>query len=184
MIKKLISIILLIFVIINAYAGIFENEEETKHSLAVLPFENLTGNHEFNDIVNDVSHIMFQYLYKYGKFRLIEMENISDIVGEDFPDGKLLKRDDYLKAVKSLGVELILYGNIRQIDTFSDNKKHHLIKTKIDARLVRLLNGEIIFMETAVGEIKIEPQKLISMNDKLLAIDKAIKKLAKIISKQ
>ncbi|EKD28339.1 MAG: hypothetical protein ACD_79C00334G0004 [uncultured bacterium] len=179
--KKLIIVIVsIVFVSLvapNGYCAFFSSKPEIKYLLAVMPVENLSGDDNYNDLLASSSDILFKNIYKKNKFRLIEMDKIGDIIGEDFVSNMLYNKDQYLKAVKSLGAEVLLYCSLRAVNVEKTSRGKNKIKVIVDARLVRLLNGEIICMENV---IQVSKMKNLDIS---VPLNIALKKLAKFIAR-
>jgi hypothetical protein len=165
-------------------AALFSRPKTERPTLALLPVENLTGEEEFDLLLPEISRMMFQNLYDSGRFRLIEMEKIGEIVGGKFRKMEEFDREAYLDAVKKLGAELILFSNLREVrETRGKKKKKTRVRVKMDARLVRLLNGEILCMETREGASSRRDGRKPSRFDHLKALKKCLKKLCRTLAR-
>ncbi len=108
-------------------------------SLAILGFENKTGDSELDWLETGLPEIMLTDLAQSNVINLISRERILDC----FPDRiKKHSFDDCVKAAKSLGAVSLLSGSFYK---FGD-------KIRIDARLEDLTTGKIILAEKVVGD--------------------------------
>ena len=55
---------------------------EKRHIIAVLDFENRTGNQQYNTVLNGLCDSVIDELLRYGRFRIVERERLDDILSE------------------------------------------------------------------------------------------------------
>lgn len=187
-IKIGLSVLAVFFLAGNVYS-----REPLKRSvLAVYPFENLTGVSEYEALSLESANLMFMDLFGRNAFKLVEMERIGDITGEKVYTDKGIDREAYLSAVKSLGADFILFGKIREVSKETVRKGKIKTTVRIEVRIVRLTNGELVFMKECEGSCKnsfnspsvmrkpFEPP----MEDVKIALERAINQVARKVSRR
>ncbi len=111
----------------------------SENSLAVLSFENKTGDEEMDWLETGLPEIMVTDLAQSGAIEIISRERILDC----FDDRNAVHtHDECVKAARSLGAVSLLSGAFYK---FGDN-------LRIDARLEDIATGKIILAEKVVGD--------------------------------
>lgn len=190
--QSIIRIGLFIFTVFFLAFNVYSREPVRKSVLAVCPFENLTGISEYEVLAEESANFMFMDLFSKNAFKLVEMERIGDITGEKVYTEKGLDREAYLNAVKNLGADMILFGKIR--DVSKETVRRGKIKTvvRIEIRIVRLSNGELVFMKEEEGSCKNSfksPSVMVKpfgppMEDVKTALQRAINQVARKVSRK
>ena len=190
--QSIIRIGLFIFTVFFLASNVYSREPVRKSVLAVCPFENLTGISEYEVLAEESANFMFMDLFSKNAFKLVEMERIGDITGEKVYTEKGLDREAYLNAVKNLGADMILFGKIR--DVSKETVRRGKIKTvvRIEIRIVRLSNGELVFMKEEEGSCKNSfksPSVMVKpfgppMEDVKTALQRAINQAARKVSRK
>jgi len=111
----------------------------SENSLAVLGFENKTGDEELDWLETGLPEIMLTDLAQSDAIELISRERILDC----FDDRDTVhSHEEYVKAARSLGAVSLLSGAFYK---FGES-------LRIDARLEDLATGKIILAEKVVGD--------------------------------
>lgn len=173
-------------------ADVYSREPVKKSVLAVYPFENLTGVSDYEVLSEESANLMFMDLFGKNAFKLVEMERIGDITGEKVYTDKGLDREAYLTAVKNLGADFILFGKIREISKETVRKGAIKTTVRIEIRVVRLTNGELVFMMEAEGSCKNSfksPSVVVTpftppMEDVKIALERAINQVARKVARK
>ena len=187
-IKTGFKILAVFFLMFNVYS----REPVKKLVLAVYPFENLTGISEYEVLSEESANLMFMDLFKRNSFKLVEMERIGDITGEKVYTDKGLDREAYLTAVKNLGADFILFGKIREVSKETLRKGKVKTRVQIEIRIVRLMNGELVFMKEGEGSCKnsfSSPSVMVKpfvppLEDVKIALERAINQVGRKISRK
>ena len=183
----------LFFLSILFLAGnVYSREPVKKSVLAVYPFENLTGLSEYEVLSEESANLMFMDLFGRKAFKLVEMERIGDITGEKVYTDKGLDREAYLSAVKNLGADFILFGKIREVSKETLRKGKIQTVVRIEIRIVRLTNGELVFMKEGEGSCKNSfknPSVMVKpfippMEDVKIALERAINQVARKVARK
>ena len=181
----LIFLIIMIFFSLEAYCWGKKRDIINAPSLAVIPFENKIGDKAYDKKIIYISNLMIESLYKTKVFRLIEMEKLGEILGdESISKEKLLdNKKAYIEAIKMIGVDLMLFGTLSKVRRI-EKKRSRVLEFYLEGRAVRLISGEIICIQSAKGSIKVGKNEVFTQNDYDLALEKAVKKLATRIARK
>lgn len=134
---------------------------EKRHIIAVLDFENKTGNEEYDIVLNGLSDLVIEELLKYGRFRIVERERLNDILSEFKLEMTGFIDDKYVKEIgKHLGVDALFLGSLKSV-THKENKNFaglaYTLKRKtevvLSAHLVSVETNEIISSSTVVSDV-------------------------------
>lgn len=109
------------------------------NSLAIIGFENKTGDSELDWLRTGLPEIMLTDLAQSQSLNLISRQRLLDYFKGDV-DG--LGYDDYLKASRALGAVHILSGSYYRLGD----------RIRIDARLEEVATGKIVMGEKVMGE--------------------------------
>ncbi|HHI03082.1 MAG TPA: hypothetical protein ENL22_06135 [candidate division Zixibacteria bacterium] len=109
-------------------------------ALAILGFENKTGDPELDWLTAGLPEIMLTDLAQSGGGKIISRNRILDRLTDKTDENP--RHQDYVKAAKSLGASTILSGSYFRMGD----------KIRIDARLEDTETGKILFAEKVVGE--------------------------------
>ena len=182
----------ILFLWISTVSSAYSREPAKKPVLAIYPFENLTGVADYDVLSEESANLMFMDLFGRNSFKLVEMERIGDITGEKVYTEKGMDREAYLNAVKNLGADMILFGKIRDISRETVRKGKIKTLVRIEIRIVRLTNGELVFMKEAEGSCKNSfesPSVMVKpfippMEDVKNALQRAINEVARRVSRK
>lgn len=126
-----------------------------ENSMAILGFENKTGDPELDWLETGLPEIMLTDLAQSEAINLISLERILDCFTDDKKTSHTYEQ--CRNAAKSIGAVSILSGSFYKMGD----------KTRIDARLEDIATGNIIFAEKVVGD---DPFSLVdSLTAKIVA---------------
>ena len=168
--KKLVFTLLLIpFFFVSCYTvskvtlkDIPELPYSEKPVIAVLNFQNKTGDRSMNPLMENITGSMISELQNTGYFRIIERERLKSIMKElKFNLGGMVDPEKAKEVGKMLGVDALLFGNLSSVK-YSRNKQTIFIawtegqkvEVTMDARLVNVETGEVLAASKAVTSIK------------------------------
>lgn len=127
-------------------------EEDKRLKVAVVDFQNQTGDASNDALVKGMSDTMMNELQKTGKYRLIERKRLESVLSElklsmsGLVDSKTAKQ-----VGGQLGVDALLFGSLSSV--IPSQSKHTIIimyteaqkaEVNIDARLVNVETGEVL----------------------------------------
>ena len=112
----------------------------TENSLAILGFENKTGDESYDWLETGLPEILLTDLSQTPSLRIISRERILDC----FHDEKKTNHsyEECVQAASSLGASMLLSGSFYRLGED---------KIRIDARLEDVATGNIIFAEKVIG---------------------------------
>jgi curli biogenesis system outer membrane secretion channel CsgG len=134
---------------------------QKRHIIAVMDFENKSGNPENDIMLNGLSDSVVDELLKYGRFRIVERKRFDDILSEYKFEATGFVDDRYVRQIgKHLGVDALLFGSLNSV-THSEKKNHgglaYTINRKtevvLSARLVSVDTSEILSSSTVAAHI-------------------------------
>ncbi|MCP4633273.1 MAG: hypothetical protein GY855_10135, partial [candidate division Zixibacteria bacterium] len=139
----LITIIALIFAIMdNATVTVSSGLQAKEDALAILGFENKTGDPELDWLTAGLPEIMMTDLAQSGGGKIISRNRVLDCLEDDIKSiSDLPRHQDCIDAARSLGASTVLSGSYFKMGD----------KIRIDARLEDIATGEILFGEKVVG---------------------------------
>ncbi|MDH4157894.1 MAG: protein kinase [candidate division Zixibacteria bacterium] len=111
-----------------------------ENSLAILGFENKTGDAELDWLQTGLPEILLTDLSQGQALKLISRERVLDCF--DDRDGKGRTHEECMRAAKTLGAATVLSGSYFKLGD----------KIRIDARLEEVGSGEIVLAEKVVGD--------------------------------
>ncbi|MEE8149196.1 MAG: serine/threonine-protein kinase, partial [candidate division Zixibacteria bacterium] len=113
--------------------------QATENSLAIIGFENKTGDESYDWLTTGLPEILLTDLSQMSSLNIISRERIFDC----FPDKKASHTHEaYVRAAQSLGAAKLLTGSFYRLGED---------KIRIDARLEDVATGNIILAEKVVG---------------------------------
>jgi TolB-like protein len=117
--------------------------------VAVLDFENRTGDAGKDHFAKAAAGSLMDELQKYGRFRFIERQKIESIEGElKHQYSGLVNEADAKTLGRQLGADAVLIGSLDAVT--SDRKKRTLIiLSKEDRRTEAVLSGRLVMVESA-----------------------------------
>ncbi|MCH7946850.1 MAG: protein kinase [candidate division Zixibacteria bacterium] len=128
-----------------AFSDIFSTAESgnavavTENSLAIIGFENKTGDEKYDWLTTGLPEILLTDLSQMSSLNIISRERILDC----FPDKNAPQTHKaFVKAAQSLGASKLLTGSFYRLGED---------KIRIDARLEDVATGNIILAEKVVG---------------------------------
>ncbi|MCP4705942.1 MAG: hypothetical protein GY865_15190, partial [candidate division Zixibacteria bacterium] len=137
----LITIIALIFAIMdNATVTVSSGLQAKEDALAILGFENKTGDPELDWLTAGLPEIMMTDLAQSGGGKVISRNRVLDCLPDRTEEKP--RHQDCIEAARSLGASTVLSGSYYKMGD----------KIRIDARLEDVESGEILFGEKVVGE--------------------------------
>jgi serine/threonine protein kinase/tetratricopeptide (TPR) repeat protein len=112
-------------------------------ALAILGFENKTGDPELDWLTAGLPEILLTDLAQSGGGKIISRNRVLDCLDEKVGSiSELPRHQDCVEAAKSLGASTLLSGSFFKLGD----------KIRIDARLEDIETGNILFGEKVVGE--------------------------------
>ncbi len=134
---------------------------QERHIIAVMEFENNSGNSNIDSLLYGLSESVVDELLKYDRFRIVERKRRDDILSEYKYEATGFVDDRYVKHLgKHLGVDALLFGSLKSV-THKEKKNHgglaYTIKRKtevvLSARLVSVNTSEILSSSTVSSHI-------------------------------
>ncbi|HOP07499.1 MAG TPA: protein kinase [candidate division Zixibacteria bacterium] len=148
--KKLLAVAALIVILISFAVWEFGGSssqsgssglQAKENSVAVLGFENKTGDKELDWLEAGLPEILLTDLAQSGKVNLVGRNRIMDCLGDACGPDKNPSHQDWVKAARSLGATKILSGSFYKMGE----------QIRIDARLESIDDGTVIMGEKVVG---------------------------------
>lgn len=139
----IIVIVALIFAIIDNSRSPIPNTLQAKEdAMAILGFENKTGDPELDWLTAGLPEIMMTDLAQSGGGKIISRNRVLDCLDDKIRSiSDLPRHQDCVDAARSLGATTVLSGSYFKMGD----------KIRIDARLEDIETGEILFGEKVVG---------------------------------
>lgn len=145
---KLVASIFGVLLIAALISNFFESPESIntgslqakEDALAILGFENKTGDPELDWLTAGLPEIMLTDLAQSGSAKIISRNRVLDCLADRTNEKP--RHQDCVEAARSLGATTILSGSYFKMGD----------KIRIDARLEDIETGKILFAEKVVGE--------------------------------
>jgi serine/threonine protein kinase/tetratricopeptide (TPR) repeat protein len=127
-----------------------------ENSLAILSFENKTGDPALDWLQTGLPEILLTDLAQDKSVNLISRQRLQDYIGDNAENaGSAKSREQWMDAAKELGATKVLSGSYYKVGP----------KMRIDARLEDITSGKVLQGEKVVGD---DPFMLVdSLTDKL-----------------
>lgn len=146
------KLVVLVVVVIAILAGVVRDWLSGKgggdgklnakeNSLAVLSFENKTGDKSLDWMETGLPEILLTDLAETKSINLISRQRIMESLDQDEVKAGSVSSEDYLNAAKDLGATTVLSGSYFKVGD----------KVRIDARLENIENGKVLLGEKVVG---------------------------------
>lgn len=155
---------LLLFTLIIVLAGcgnttplklvrVKEYPYEQRFVIAVVDFQNASGDPENDAYVNGIASGIIQELLTYGRFRIVERERLQQVLDElDLAQTGLIDARSRKKVGHLLGVDALLVGDLKAVSheedrqgvgimAYTQTRKSEIV---INARLIAVETGEIL----------------------------------------
>jgi len=131
-------------------------------TLAILPFDNLSGDPEHDPLGTGVSVMLLSDLSAVGSLRLVERARLNDLIAElELQRSDLVDPKTAAKAGKIVGADWILTGALQAVEP----------DLRLDARIVDVQSGTILGTGTARGPVtsffEVEKDLALVITDKL-----------------
>lgn len=150
--KKLLAVLICIAAASPAIFGADKTAEDKRLKVAVVDFQNQTGDASNDSLVKGISDALLNELQKSGKYRLIERKRLESVLSELKLNMTGLVDPGTAKQVGGqLGVDALVFGNLSSVKystgkstigiMWTENQK---TEVAMDARLVNVETGEII----------------------------------------
>ncbi len=180
MFRIFLTAIIFSLIICNSAAAKFQEMP----TVAVMNFGNLSnaaGDINTDNVGFAVSDYIVQALLESGKFRIMDIEHLSDILAENNLDiTGIIPPSKAKKIGEILGVRYIIYGNVNDVNSdtltlevISNGADVHTVKAIIIARMMDVETGEIITAARGEGKSKSSKVKLSAPNVAYLTIGTA-----------
>jgi len=128
-----------------------------ENALAILGFENKTGDSEFDWLQAGLPEILLTDLAQGGKLNIISRSRVLDCLDDKVESLDAIRaHKECIDAAKSLGAATVLSGSYYKMGD----------KIRIDARLEDVETGQILFGEKVVGD---DPFQLVDSLTKKIA---------------
>ncbi len=145
---RLIAAIVVILIIAAGGYGLFSGKHESastklnaeENSLAIVGFENKTGDTVYNWMETGLPEILLTDLAQSKALHVISRERLLDYFSSD--RNLAHSHEEFVKAAKSLGAVRLLSGSFYKLGD----------KMRIDARLEDVATGQIVLAEKVVGD--------------------------------
>jgi curli biogenesis system outer membrane secretion channel CsgG len=127
-------------------------EEDKRLKVAVVDFQNQTGDAANDSLVKGMPDIMLNALQKTGKFRLIERKRLESVLSElKLSMSGLVDASTAKQVGSQLGVDALVFGNLTSVIPSSSKHTIFIMWTEsqkvginLDARLVNVETGEVL----------------------------------------
>lgn len=178
-----------------------EVKEDKRLKIAVIDFQNQTGDASNDALVKGISDTLIDNLQKSGAYRLIERKRLETVLSElKLSMDGLVDSNNAKQLGGQLGVDALLFGNLSSVKYTTGKSTIFIMWTEsqktevgLDARIVNVETGEIIKTAKVTSAVKNSKwiafgfAKLGKITDKsaviLTGIEQGCKKLAKQLSK-
>jgi len=130
--------------------------------IAVLDFENKSGNQDGDIVLDGLSESVVDELMQYRRFRIVERDRRDDILSEYKFEATGFVDDQYVKELgKQLGVDALLFGSLKSMA--HRHKKNHgglaytlerKTEVVLSARLVGVDTSEILSSSTVTAHVR------------------------------
>jgi tetratricopeptide (TPR) repeat protein len=155
-----LNAILIIVVLILAYPKVFKRDTlenlraKGKISVAVMPFQNMTGDTTKNLWQNWIQDNLIAYLSNSGELKVRQMESVKGVIqGKGLTENASISPSLASAISQTLDASMFIYGSINQSDTI----------LRINSKLINSKTDEVIKSFQIDGNIK----KILSIIDSL-----------------
>jgi curli biogenesis system outer membrane secretion channel CsgG len=127
-------------------------EPAKKLAVAVVDFQNKSGDPAFDKSTAKITGLMIDELLKTGKYKMVERERLNAVLGElKLNASGLVNPENAKRLGEQLGVDTLLFGNLTSVK-YSRNKQTLFIlwteaqvtEAVLDARLVDVGTGSLL----------------------------------------
>ncbi len=103
-----------------------------RRSIAVIGFENLTGDKSYDNLSKVVQTLLITDLENSGSFEVVTWERLHDLLRKlGRPDADFIDRDTGFELCRLEGIEAVAFGTVAKVgDTFATDVKVHDVATK------------------------------------------------------
>ncbi len=116
---------------------------DQKKTVAILAFDNYTGQRDYDDLGKGISAMMISDLSSVKEIQLLERERMQDLLKEmELQHSKFFDSTTALKAGKMLGAQYVVVGAFAAVQP----------QMRIDTRVVRVETGEIVKTAQVTGD--------------------------------
>jgi len=142
-----IAAVIIVFAVWFAFRGDGGNSDSgalhaKQNALAILGFENKTGDTELDWLQAGLPEILLTDLAQSGSSNLISRNRVLDCLGDMTDITEVQMHQECVKAAKSLGATRVLAGSFYKMGD----------RIRIDARLEDVETGQIIMGEKVIGD--------------------------------
>jgi len=136
-------------------------QEDKRLKVAIVDFENKSGDPSYNSLMGSVSGTLIDELQKTKSFKIIERQRLETILSElKLNMSGLINPGNAKQVGKQLGVDAFLFGNLSSIKYTTDKSTIYIMWTEsqrtdiaLDARIVNVETGEIIATAKATSYV-------------------------------
>ena len=127
-------------------------QEDKRLRIAVVDFENKSGDTSTNSLMGSVSGTLIDELQKTKSFRIIERQRLETILSElKLHMSGLIDAKNAKQVGKQLGVDAFIFGNLSSVKYATDKSTIFIMWTEsqktdvaLDARIVNVETGEVL----------------------------------------
>ena len=121
---------------------------EKRYIIAVMDFENKTGNHEYDALLNGLNDVMIEELLKYRRFTIVERENLPDIMSELAYEMTGFVNAKHVKELGNhLGSDALLFGTLKSV-VHREKKNHGGLAYTLKRTTEVTLSTRLVSVET------------------------------------
>ncbi len=116
-----------------------------KKTVAVLRFDNNSGNRDYDPLGKGIAAMMITDLSNVESVQVVEREKMQDLVGEmQMQQSKLFDPKTAVQLGKLVGAQYVVTGALMALDP----------RIRIDTRVIRVQTGEIVKTAKVMGDEK------------------------------
>src|SRR5689334_9781332 len=116
---------------------------EPKKTVAILSFDNFSGQRDYDDVGKGIASMMISDLSSVKQIQLVERDRIQDLLKEmELQHSKYFDSTTALKAGKMVGAQYVVVGAFAAVQP----------QMRIDTRVVRVETGEIVKTAQVTGD--------------------------------
>jgi curli biogenesis system outer membrane secretion channel CsgG len=150
--KKIAFASLAALAMLLAFAIPSNAKEDKRLKVAVVDFQNQTGDASNDALIRGISDIMLSEMQKSGTYRLIERKRFENVLSElKLNMSGLVDAGNAKQVGSQLGVDALIFGNLTSV--IPSSSKHTIlimwtesqkVGINLDARIVNVETGEVL----------------------------------------
>lgn len=154
--KFLIPAIIFLLVSVAGCSSTTSIPQDRKYLVAVMAFENSTGDAEQDVYLSQLQEKMIDGLLASGRVRLIERNRISEVLKEkELQQSGVLSTSDAMKIGQLLGAEAVCTGSLNRLSSDFDVNQAMMarnekltVTVELTSRIIHAGTGEILSSAT------------------------------------